>query len=114
MSSTRDIQISTDVFSAIWAARKPGENNEDAILRRLLAVSIEAGSTIKSTAPRPVLSYSRDDDLGEAATKLLILPIAPKQVDIEKPSGQTGGITSPQRRWEKIADTLADPFRLVY
>lgn len=31
---TKMITISTDVFAAIWADRKPGEDNEDAILRR--------------------------------------------------------------------------------
>src|ERR1700733_5435636 len=29
----RNIQVSPDVFSAIWAARKPGQDDEDAILR---------------------------------------------------------------------------------
>jgi hypothetical protein len=29
----RSIQISTDVFQAIWSARKPGQETEDAILR---------------------------------------------------------------------------------
>lgn len=32
----RTIPISTDVFAAIWAQRKDGEETEDAILRRLL------------------------------------------------------------------------------
>ena len=34
----RQIGISTDVYAAIWAARRPGEDTEDAILRRLLGV----------------------------------------------------------------------------
>ena len=29
----RNIQVSLDVFQAIWAARKPGQDDEDAILR---------------------------------------------------------------------------------
>jgi hypothetical protein len=29
----RNIQVSADVFQAIWAARKPGQDTEDAILR---------------------------------------------------------------------------------
>ena len=35
----RTIEISTDVFSLIWAARQPGEENGDVILNRLLAGS---------------------------------------------------------------------------
>lgn len=34
----RAIQVSIDVFQAIWASRKNGEENEDEILRRLLNV----------------------------------------------------------------------------
>ncbi len=32
----RTIEISTDVFSLIWAKRQPGEENEDQILKRVL------------------------------------------------------------------------------
>lgn len=32
----RPIDVSTDVYAAIWAARRPGENDEDAILARVL------------------------------------------------------------------------------
>lgn len=32
----RTIEISTDVFSLIWAARQPGEESEDQILLRIL------------------------------------------------------------------------------
>lgn len=32
----RSIEISTDVFSRIWALRQPGEDTEDAVLRRVL------------------------------------------------------------------------------
>lgn len=34
----RPIQISTDVFQAIWASRRPAEEDEDAILRRVFKV----------------------------------------------------------------------------
>jgi len=34
MSATRTVPLSTDVFSAIWADRQPGEESEDEILRR--------------------------------------------------------------------------------
>lgn len=36
----RTIQISTDVFAALWAARIAGENSEEDILRRMLKVRI--------------------------------------------------------------------------
>jgi len=32
----RTINVTTDVYAAIWAAREPGEESEDAILRRVL------------------------------------------------------------------------------
>jgi hypothetical protein len=34
----RNIQVSLDVFQAIWSARKPGQDSEDAILRGVLNV----------------------------------------------------------------------------
>jgi len=33
---SKNILVTTDVFAAIWAARKQGEDSEDAILRRIL------------------------------------------------------------------------------
>lgn len=36
----RTIDISTDVFAAIWANRENGEDNEDAIMRRILGCSL--------------------------------------------------------------------------
>ena|SRR5437879_3134600 len=39
----RPINVSTPVYAAIWAARKHGEETEDAILRRLLEVPLESG-----------------------------------------------------------------------
>ncbi|WP_417823358.1 hypothetical protein [Thalassospira lucentensis] len=48
----RSISVSTDVFAAIWAARKEGEENENDILRRLLSyygkstkVELKAGNS---------------------------------------------------------------------
>ena len=43
----RSISISTDTYAAIWAARQPGEDSEEEILRRLLSVpakSFKAGA----------------------------------------------------------------------
>lgn len=34
----RMVEASTDVYAAIWASRLPGEDSEDAILRRVLKV----------------------------------------------------------------------------
>jgi hypothetical protein len=34
----RNIIVSTDVFAALWASRQPGEDSENAILERLLAL----------------------------------------------------------------------------
>lgn len=45
----RTISISTDVFAAIWAARKEGEESEDAILSRLL---VEPTTTNANVPPR--------------------------------------------------------------
>lgn len=36
---SRQVTLSTTVFSAIWANRKDGEETEDAVLRRLLGCS---------------------------------------------------------------------------
>lgn len=35
----RQIEIDLDVFSAIWSKRRPGESNENEVLRRLLLTS---------------------------------------------------------------------------
>jgi hypothetical protein len=47
-SEMRAIQISTDVFQAIWAVRRPGEEDEDAVLRRVL----KAGDAQKNDRPQ--------------------------------------------------------------
>jgi hypothetical protein len=123
MSSTREVEVSTDLYAAIWAARQPGEHTEDAILRRLLEVSVEVSEPSKEpTLPRPTPSDKRgDDELRGVFENLVKFPTAefrskpaniPANADARP--GQSAGITSSQRRWEKLTDTLADPFRLVY
>lgn len=49
----RTIPVSTEVFAAIWAARKTGEETEDAILRRILQCpnSSELASTAEEHPP---------------------------------------------------------------
>ncbi|HCL67429.1 MAG TPA: hypothetical protein DIC56_21850 [Rhizobium sp.] len=41
----RQIEVSTDVFAAIWAARKDGENSEDDVLRRILGLQAKTPAT---------------------------------------------------------------------
>jgi hypothetical protein len=46
---SRPIEVSTDVYAAIWAERRPGEDSEEQILARVLKV--------KQTPPPPKNSY---------------------------------------------------------
>lgn len=52
----RQISVSTDVFAAIWAKRKGSENDEDAILRRLLGATGqgEDQSPLPSASTSPI------------------------------------------------------------
>ena len=47
----RSINVSTAVYAAIWAARREGEDDEDAILHRILGS--RADIPAQSTAPAP-------------------------------------------------------------
>lgn len=49
----KTIEASTDVYAAIWAARQPGEETEDAILRRLLKVPVSQEAT-SATEPAAI------------------------------------------------------------
>src|SRR5438105_13498117 len=40
----REVQVSTEVFARIWALRGPGEETEDAVLRRVLCHESEEDS----------------------------------------------------------------------
>ena len=51
----RAINISTEVFAKIWAERQDGEENEDAILRRLLLRSELEDGSADSGPPEPSL-----------------------------------------------------------
>lgn len=48
----RSIEVSIDIYAAIWAARLPGEDNEDEILRRLLGVKSQIKDEDEKNAPR--------------------------------------------------------------
>jgi hypothetical protein len=49
----RSLNVSTEVFAAIWAKRQDGEETEDAILRRVLGCSRVASgaSTVSKSSP---------------------------------------------------------------
>lgn len=46
----RSIEVSTDIYAAIWAARQPGENTEEEVLARLL----ECNPTASAMKVEPV------------------------------------------------------------
>ena len=48
----RTIQISTDVFAALWAARRGNEQTEDEILRSLLKVNPPEKAEVPPTKPK--------------------------------------------------------------
>lgn len=48
----RIMSVSTDVYAAVWSRRKPGEDTEDAILRRVLNIK---GSTSENVSPSTVV-----------------------------------------------------------
>ena len=50
----RMIQVSVDVFHAIWTKRNPGEDSEDAILRRVFDVPASKEDNGKTALPRDI------------------------------------------------------------
>jgi hypothetical protein len=56
----RPIQVSTFVFSAIWAARKEGEETENEILERLFRGSSQLDAVNRPTPPAPHLTGFHD------------------------------------------------------
>ena len=63
MMATRQIQISTDVYAAIWSARKAGENSEEEILRRVFNV---APAAVQATPSKPAKIGFSDPRFGIA------------------------------------------------
>jgi hypothetical protein len=51
----RTIEVSIDVYAAIWAARQSGEETEDQILKRLLSIRAEAEH--KKPNPMPKIGF---------------------------------------------------------
>ncbi len=56
----RTIQISTDVFAALWAARRGNEQSEDEILRGLLKLKAEERPHIPRAAGKTGLNDGRN------------------------------------------------------
>lgn len=54
----RQISVSTDVFAAIWAKRRGSENDEDAILRRLLDATSQSD---QQPTPPPAFQIGYQD-----------------------------------------------------
>jgi hypothetical protein len=54
MMATRPIQVSTDVYAAIWSTRKPGEDSEDDILRRTFGVTEPAAAPVTQPLPMKI------------------------------------------------------------
>jgi hypothetical protein len=57
----RAINITTDVYAAIWAARQPGEDTENDVLARLLNACSPAARAISPAADRVGFRDSRFD-----------------------------------------------------
>ena len=75
----KTISISTDTFAAIWAARKDGEDTEDAILSRLLG-----GKPAEKVAAKIPTPHKQ---------KTLKAPMQPKQ-SASKPAEKSGACMS--------------------
>ena len=69
----RTIDISTDVFSLIWAARQPGEETEDDILQRVLASDSTKSLFLKTSNVKPSKNGKKvlwRDDIVDALSRL--------------------------------------------
>jgi hypothetical protein len=60
----KTLNISTRVFAAVWANRKEGEEDEDAILRRILGVA-ERAKENEADGPSGYKDYRNGIDLPE-------------------------------------------------
>ena len=87
----RMINVSTDVFAAIWARRQPGEATEDAVLRRVLECppATQSEASVKNE-PCPQMN------LGPGG-------VYDKRNDVLFPEGFVAFRTYKGRRFEAIA-----------
>jgi hypothetical protein len=66
--NTRQILVSTDTYAAIWAERRPGEDNEDAVLRRVLRVPSISAKVDNSKTKSDLIGF-RDPRFGIELTE---------------------------------------------
>jgi hypothetical protein len=59
----RSLTVSTDVYASIWAARQPGEDSEDSVLRRLLKVPPPPTKSTNGRSPSDKIGF-RDPRFG--------------------------------------------------
>ena len=93
----RTIEISTDVFSLIWARRQPGEENEDQVLKRVLG-SPQSSPQIVTEPKQPTLKSEgkkvlwRDDvvnALGRLGGEADLHEIYRTVIDIRQKAGRS-------------------------
>jgi len=61
MSSTKQIEVETDVFAGIWARHQQGEQDENAILRRILQIPAIPAPAKSSSSKTVGITDSRFD-----------------------------------------------------
>jgi len=117
MMAMRPIQVSTDVYAAIWAARKAGEDSEDDILRRKFGVPAPAVAAEPVAPPKVGFSDYRfgaevpegfeifrkfkGTDYRAVATdgKWLLKNTGDSYASLNRLSAAVGGIENAWRRW---------------
>jgi hypothetical protein len=57
IKQVRSIQVSTEVYAGIWGAHQSGEENEDAILRRLLGIAAPERASEPMGAPEGSIGF---------------------------------------------------------
>lgn len=66
----KSVEVSTDVYAAIWARRTAGEETEDQILARIFAVDRSPGRRSADTEEGPTAKVRWRDDVKESLSSL--------------------------------------------
>jgi len=134
MMAMRPIQVSTDVYAAIWATRKVGEDSEDDILRRkfgIAAVAVDAAavpekvgfsdyrSGLKVPEGFEIFRKFKGTDYRAVATdgKWLLKNTGDSYASLNQLSAAVGGIENAWHRWyyldkdgkRQLVDNLRTP-----